>query len=266
VRVTSAGLWLALSLIVLSGCTSTPPEVQDSAPQSPPSDLANLPDPLPKDEPRSRYGNQSPYEVLGKRYHVMPRAKGYRANGTASWYGQKFQGRSTSSGERYDMYKLTAAHRNLPIPSYVRVTNLENRKSAIVRVNDRGPFHHERIIDLSYAAAVKLGFANKGTARVLVEAVGPDDLAVKSLAATLPPPAPTGEHIYLQAGVFSDRSGAERYRDQLSQLVATGVEVHQRGGDRRYRVRIGPIAQMQEANRLQNLIASRYERPLIIME
>jgi rare lipoprotein A len=255
-----------VSVIVLSGCATTPPEPTDSAPRSPPTDLAHLPDPEPKNEPKSRYGNQSPYEVLGKRYHVLPRAAGYRASGTASWYGQKFHGRSTSSGEPYDMYKLTAAHRNLPIPSYVRVTNLENQRTTIVRVNDRGPFHGGRIIDLSYAAAVKLGFASQGTARVMVEAIGPGDIAVRQIAATMSSPAPAGENIYLQAGAFSDRRGAERYRDQLAQLVATDVKVHRRGGDPLYRVRIGPIAQMQEANRLLNLIASRYERPQIVME
>jgi rare lipoprotein A len=252
----------------LAGCTTTepvaPPPQRDGAPPAPGVDLANLPDPLPKEEPRSRYGNQSPYEVLGKRYQVMPRAKGYRANGTASWYGTKFHGRSTSSGERYDMYKLTAAHRNLPIPCYVRVTNLDNHRSAIVRVNDRGPFHSERIIDLSYAAAVKLGFANRGTARVRIEAVGPEDVAVKALAEAAPKAA--GENIYLQAGAFSDRRGAERFRAQLARLVGADVHVHQASGGPRYRVRVGPLSHMEEANRLQALIARRFERPMIVME
>jgi rare lipoprotein A len=258
---------LTLAVAVLAGCGTVPPEPQDSAPQtSPPVDLAKIPDPEPTKEPRSRYGNQSPYEVLGKRYHVLPRADGYHAKGTASWYGTKFQGRSTSSGEPYDMYKLTAAHRNLPIPSYVRVTNLENQKTAIVRVNDRGPFHGGRIIDVSYAAAVKLGFASRGTANVFVEAVGPKDATVRSMASAVPSPAPVGEHIYLQAGAFTDRRGAERYRDQLARLIAADVHVHHNDSDRFYRVRVGPLPHMQEASRLQTLIATRYERPLIVME
>src|SRR5262249_32689194 len=136
--------------------------------------------------------NKTPYSVLGKTYYVMPDAASYREYGKASWYGTKFQGQPTSSGEPYDMYKLTAAHRNLPIPSYVRVTNLDNHKSAIVRVNDRGPFHSERLIDLSYAGAVKLGFADVGTARVMVEVVdGSDQLAdAKGAAPAMPEVAP----------------------------------------------------------------------------
>ena len=261
--------FLALLVLTVAGCTTSKPVApsheRDGAPVGPPADLASLPDPLPKDEPRSRYGNQSPYEVFGKRYHVMPGAKGYRASGVASWYGTKFQGRSTSSGERYDMYKLTAAHRHLPLPCYVRVTNLDNRKSAIVRVNDRGPFHGERIIDLSYAAAVKLGFANRGTARVLVESVGPEPVAAANAMPSIAP-GPVGEHIYLQAGAFSNRRGAERLRDQLLQLVGSGVHVHQVAGGPRYRVRVGPLPHMDEASRLQGVIARRFERPLIVME
>ena len=148
--------------IWVGACVSTP-EPKDSGPRSPPPDLSRIPDPVPHIEPRSAYGNKTPYSVLGKTYYVLPDALSYKEYGKASWYGTKFQGRPTSSGEPYDMYKLTAAHRSLPIPSYVRVTNLDNHKSAIVRVNDRGPFHAERLIDLSYAGAVKLGFAASAT-------------------------------------------------------------------------------------------------------
>ncbi len=130
-----------------------------------------LPDLIPKWEPRSTNGNKSPYEVWGEKYWVMKSAKGYRAEGLASWYGLKFHGHTTSNGEKYDMYAFSAASRTLPLPTYVKVTNLENGRTVIVRVNDRGPFHGNRLIDLSYAAAVRLGYQKKGIAHVLIQAI-----------------------------------------------------------------------------------------------
>ncbi len=150
------------------------PGVADSAPEHP-EDVSALPEPVPKDEPRSRYGNRSPYTVLGQTYSVLPSAKGYVERGIASWYGSKFHGRATSNFEPYDMYQFSGAHRTLPLPSYVRVTNLDNGRSVIVRINDRGPFHQGRLIDLSYAAAVRLGVNLTGTAPVEVRAIDPDD-------------------------------------------------------------------------------------------
>ena len=144
------------------------PHIQDSAPDDPLHDVDQIPEPDVVDEPRSRYGNRSPYKVLGKSYSVRDSAEGYVEQGQASYYGNKFHGRRTSNLEVYDMYALTAAHKTLPLPSFARVTNLENGKSVVVRVNDRGPFHAGRVIDLSYAAAVKLGYRSKGTARVEV--------------------------------------------------------------------------------------------------
>ncbi len=137
------------------------------------ADLAGIPDAVPTEEPLSPYGNPPEYEVSGRTYHVMTTSEGYEAEGLASWYGSKFQGRRTSSGEPYDMYGMTAAHRTLPLPTYVEVTNLDNDRSVIVRVNDRGPFHDGRIIDLSYVAARKLGIVGVGTARVRVRALEP---------------------------------------------------------------------------------------------
>ena len=155
-------------------------------------DVSRLPEPVPRDEPRSRYGNRSPYTVLGKSYRVMDSARGYRERGVASWYGTKFNGRATSSGELYDICQFTAAHKTLPLPSYVRVTNLDNARSLIVRVNDRGPFHAGRVMDLSYAAAVRLGVDRTGTARVELEAVGPGDSGASNAASLSPPvPAPS---------------------------------------------------------------------------
>ena len=142
----------------------------DAYPEDPP-DVATVPDAVPRREARSRGGNASSYEVWGKRYEVMADASGYSRRGRASWYGEKFHGYATSNGEIYDMYKMSAAHRSLPLPSFVRVTSLDNGRSAIVRVNDRGPFHSEREIDLSYAAAARLGILEQGTGRVKVEAI-----------------------------------------------------------------------------------------------
>ncbi len=135
-------------------------------------DFDKIPNATPRREPRSRYGN-NPYKVFGKRYIPMKSARGFKQKGVASWYGAKFHGRRTSSGEIYDMFKMTAAHPTLPLPTYVRVTNLDTKKQIVVKVNDRGPFLHGRIIDLSYAAAYKLGIARKGTGRVHIKAITP---------------------------------------------------------------------------------------------
>ncbi len=283
--------WLSPLLLTVACSTSTPPSTQserDSGPVGPTPDLSRLPDPVPRVEPPSKYGNKSPYEVFGKTYYVLPNPENYKEYGKASWYGTKFHGRRTSNGEMYDMYKLTAAHRSLPIPSYVRVTNLDNQRTAIVRVNDRGPFHGERLIDLSYAAAVKLGFADHGTTRVMVELVdGTDQVtniaraaepnaapaasrAPKSEALASVPPepgVPDPGRIFLQAGAFKDAAGAERLRSDLSEIVGTGVYVQRLPDDRYYRVRIGPVAQMSEATRLQALIVSAsHPKPLIVRE
>lgn len=158
------------------------PGVADTVPDDIP-DVDAIPEPEVRDEPRAATGNRD-YVVLGKRYHVLDDHEGYTEEGTASYYGKKFHGRRTSAGEVYDMYAFTAAHKTLPLPSYARVTNLDNGKSVIVRVNDRGPFHKHRLIDLSYAAAVKLGYRSKGTARVRVEALQADEDDAPMIAAT----------------------------------------------------------------------------------
>jgi rare lipoprotein A len=172
------------------------PGVADSAPTGGIPDVDEIPEPEVRDEPHSRYGNRSPYTVLGKTYRVLDSAEGYDEVGTASFYGNKFHGRRTSNLEVYDMYAFTAAHKTLPLPSFARVTNLANGRSVVVRVNDRGPFHDGRIIDLSYAAAVKLGVDRMGTARVEVQGLMPGEDAhvgydaVASAATTTTAPAP----------------------------------------------------------------------------
>ncbi len=196
---------------------------------------------MPRDEIITRAGNTSPYTVLGKTYTVMDRGDQYIEQGTASWYGTKFHGRPTANGEPYSLYGMTAAHRRLPIPTYVKVTNLENGRTAIVRVNDRGPFHSERIIDLSYAAAVKLGYATQGTARVEIEAIdtrnsppGADQDAAK---------------YYLQVGAFSDQSRADSLAGKLQTQLELPVAVDNTQDDF-HRVWVGPIADLGTVRRV----------------
>ena len=156
-------------ILLLSGCGSSPKKVEPVA-----RDDA-MPDAVPRVEPKAKYGNMESYVVYGRTYHTMDSSRGHVERGMASWYGPKFHGRKTSSGERYDMYQMTAAHKTLPLPTYARVTNLENGRSAVVKINDRGPFVDDRIIDLSFAAAKKLGVVQKGTARVEVASIDPRD-------------------------------------------------------------------------------------------
>ena len=217
-----------------------------SPPGAPPAFIYTMPEPVPKVEPRALYGNRSPYTVLGRTYRVLPTAQGYDERGIASYYGDKFHGYKTSDLEDYDMYKFTAASKVLPLPSYARVTNLANGRSVIVRVNDRGPFHENRIIDLSYAAAVRIGIWPKGTG--LVEVQGIDPSAPAALQREPPPPAPVtrpggSPGIYLQVGAFSDPSNAERVAARLRQanFAPVLIEQVQIDGHTIHRVRVGPL-------------------------
>ena len=217
--------------------------------------IEQLPLPVPKVEPRSRYGNKSPYTVLGRTYTVLPSAQGYHERGIASWYGTKFHGHLTSSFEPYDMYSFTAAHKSLPLPTYARVTNLDNGKSVVVRVNDRGPFHENRLIDLSYAAAVRLGIWQKGTGLVDVEVIEPADAA----GAASPPPAvevASRARLYLQVGAFADAGNAERLAAQLRAMQTGEVRVvtAEVNGRTLRRVRIGPLDSVDIADRLADRI------------
>lgn len=254
-RAATIARWLPALLLclVLAGCAAPPvrvPEPVDGAPEHAPADLASLPDPVPRKEPRSARGNPPSYTVLGRTYRVMGSADGYLATGIASWYGRKFHGRPTSSGEAFDMFQLTAAHRNLPLPTYVKVTNLHNGRTAIVRVNDRGPFHGDRLIDVSYAAAVKLGFDKQGTARVRVEAADTEDPAIRYV---------------VQAGAFRDLGAADTLRDALRVLTGHPTHVVRMSTDELFRVRVGPVAGRAEAARLQELIStSQYGQPIIL--
>jgi len=222
------------------------------------------PDATVTQEPRSRYGNPDSYEVFGQRYYTLKSSVGFRERGVASWYGKKFHGRRTSSGETYDMYQMTAAHKSLPLPTYVKVTNLENGRTATLKVNDRGPFHDNRVIDLSYAAAVKLGVAEKGTALVEVEAVSARSIPARpQMVATAPAvtapatppataPAATARNLFLQVGAFSERPNAERLSAEIGKVVPNSVHVRisNDSGQPVYRVQVGPIATVDSADQL----------------
>jgi len=217
----------------------------DSAPKSK-IDVTTIPNAVPKSESKSRYGNPSSYVVFGKRYYVMDSSKGYAEKGIASWYGTKFHGRRTSSGETYDMYAMTAAHKTLPLPTYVRVTNLNNKKFVILKVNDRGPFHENRIIDLSYTAAIKLDIIKKGTGLVEVRAIDPIRLTENNLVNEEKNETSSNQDIsfYIQVGTFGELENAEILKQKLSSLGDDLIKISNIviSGGTLYRVRIGPIA------------------------
>lgn len=223
---------------------------QDGGPAAPEVDIASLREPVPQTEPRARYGNHSPYSVRGRSYRVLDNADGFVERGQASWYGAKFHGYMTSSMEPYDMYAFSAAHKNLPLPSYVQVTNVANGKSVVVRVNDRGPFHDGRVIDLSYAAAVRIGVWPAGVADVEVRAMG------ASGAAREPSPVVVVEtpstQLFLQLGAFGERANAQRLVDDVGRAGIRGAHLQTVRVDGRQlqRVRIGPLVSQQDAEAL----------------
>lgn len=243
-------LCLVLLVTMVTSCSVF--EVQDSGP-SRPVDVSQIPDAVPRVEPRSPYGNPASYEQDGITYYVLSSAENYKARGLASWYGTKFHGERTSSGEKYDMYAMSAAHKTLPLPTYVRVTNLRNGKQVVVKVNDRGPFKEGRIIDLSYAAAVKLGFHNDGTTEVEVEAIVPEG----THRVTAPVAVPEGtQRMFVQIGAFSDSDKATKLVQAIQSKVpwpvsATPIKVRSKT---LHRVRVGPITTLDEANRLVDVL------------
>lgn len=217
-------------------------------------DLSHVPDAVPRYETRTRAGNKNPYTVLGKTYHLIKDESAYRERGLASWYGKKFNGHNTSNGERYDMYAMTGAHKTLPIPSYVRVTNLDNGKSVVVRINDRGPFHQGRIIDLSYAAAQRIGILQAGTGRVEVEIALPGDAAPipRRADGTTPkhiePALPAGT--YLQLGAFGQQESAQQFAASVGTKLTYPVTIHSATQPKQvHRVRVGPF---KDAKSLQD--------------
>jgi rare lipoprotein A len=272
----SARTLAAAAALVLAACASTPkPEVpstpsaptrpggyyKDDGPgENPPSNLDTIPDAIPRVESLNRFSNR-PYSVFGVDYVPATSLRPYKERGIASWYGRKFHNQKTSTGEIYDMYAMTAAHPTLPLPSYARVTNLANGKSVVVRVNDRGPFHPGRIVDLSYAAAWRIGIAQKGSGEVEVESIMPAGAPAVAVAAPLPPvgtassaaPTPvaqeTGGYV-VQLGAFANNANAQAFVGRVSnQIAGLSVEAKVHEAEGLFRVVVGPYPTRDEARR-----------------
>lgn len=223
-------------------------------------DLSHIPDAVPKKETRTIAGNKNPYTILGKTYHLIKDESSYKERGYASWYGQKFNGYKTSNGEIYDMYAMTAAHKTLPIPSYVRVTNVTNGKTVVVRVNDRGPFHEGRVIDLSYAAAQRIGIHKHGTGLVDVEIVLPDDKPAiprrADAAVVNPPETKLPENTYLQLAAFSKLDAAKEYSAKIAAQLAMIPVIHSDLAPKEiHRVRLGPFKTTQALQTARDQLA-----------
>jgi len=266
----------ALLLSLVLGACATGPERRTTVRHSPPvrvvvtpgadgppkaseipPNLMDIPEPVPRAEPKSAYGNPKSYEALGQTYNTLESARGFRETGLASWYGRKFQGRKTSSGEPFDMFKLTAAHKTLPLPTYARVTNVTNGQSIVVRINDRGPFHSTRIIDLSYAAAAKLGLLG-GPAMVELEALTPgEQLPPPPPKLQLPPPLPSQPN-YLQVAAYSDPINAVSLKSEINKLAIVEVEIRTGtfNGDPIHRVLVGPFTDMAALVAARNRLLS----------
>jgi len=260
-KILARGYRLLTGALLIHGCTKAPRvidemDVKDGAGE--PVDTRLITNAVPKIEPVIRAGNSNPYTVLGETYHLLPTAEGYKRVGTASWYGSKFHGRKTANGEVYDMYSMTAAHRTLPIPAYARITNLSNQRVIVVTINDPSPLHASRIIDLSYVAALKLGFADHGTAEVEIEVITPtsrrtevpmpnvspivaDRLAIPEVRAAEERSIdhlPSGG-VFLQIGAFAQRPSADRLRQAISAMTSLPIEIVQHR--ELFKVKIGPI-------------------------
>ncbi|WP_281556671.1 septal ring lytic transglycosylase RlpA family protein [Thalassomonas sp. RHCl1] len=257
-------------------------QANDSTPARLPS-AGELHDAVPRAEPHSRGGNKN-YTVRGKHYQVLKSAEDFTQTGIASWYGKKFHGHLTSNGEIYDMYAMSAAHKNLPLPTYAKVTNLSNNKSVIVRVNDRGPFHESRIIDLSYSAAYKLDMLKTGTAKVRITAItdfgqkpgqkpGQKQApAVITQVASSPEPAfpsaksPAKDRYYIQILATRDQKQAQATATALASLYQQKVSLGEKNGI--FRVQMGPLEQGESLNSLlttlqQNGYSGAYRRKLL---
>lgn len=245
-----------LSVLFLSGCLSTGGRYamrNDAAPHRLPSNITTQ-DAEPIYEDYNQVNSRS-YEVFGKRYHPLKTGKGYETKGQASWYGQKFHGHLTANGEVYNMYEMSAAHKTLPIPSYVKVTNLENEKTVIVRVNDRGPFHDHRVIDLSYAAARKLDMLKTGTAPVKLQVIHVSSQGDVTVGKERPKPLPTIEApqekaLFIQVAALQDQGKVDALAKGLTMLYQ--VPTHTPEDDGIFRLRLGPLNNEQEADKLLN--------------
>jgi rare lipoprotein A len=269
-----------LAAVLALGACTTPPKTlpgppapdpslfgkyysDDGPPLTVPDNLAQVPDAQPRDEPFHKWANR-PYTVFGQTYVPVVNKDRTKERGMASWYGRKFHGQKTASGETYDMFAMTAAHKTLPIPSYAKVTNVKNGLSVVVRVNDRGPFHAGRVIDLSYAAAVRIGIAAAGSGLVEVERVYAKDGEAPTLAATTPPTQAVVETpvvarepagLWLQLGAFASADTAESFREHAAReldWMKEPIVVQQREG--LHRVRLGPYRTREEAQAIADKV------------
>jgi rare lipoprotein A len=258
------GLLAGCILLLCAGCTllsgRAPGGSQSRPAPAPypaiplPADIAAIPDAVPRIEARGRNGNPPFYDVLGRRYALLPTPEGYVERGVASWYGPGFHGVSTALGEPYDMYAMTAAHKTLPIPCYARVTNLANGRSVVVRINDRGPFVANRLIDLSYTAAAKLDMLRGGTAMVEVRVITPGEPQSDALTRATETPPPT---LYIQAGAFAVPANAEGLQRRLQQAGLSNVFVlPPLPAKHLYRVRVGPVSSVADFDALAARVAT----------
>jgi rare lipoprotein A len=259
-------------ILLLAGCATTPVKqpIKDG-PLNYEVDVSNIPDASPKAEPRSRYGNPANYQVNGRSYRTLSSSKNYQERGIASWYGTKFHGQYTSSREPYNMLAMTAAHRTLPLPTYVKVTNLQNGNQVVVKVNDRGPFEANRLIDLSYAAAKKLGITQRGTGLVEVVAIDPIKPETAGQYATEEVSQTKLGHptLYMQIGSFSQQNNAEQLANRVRLLTTKAVRIKtsQHAKKPFYQVQIGPLTDVTESDVLhQKLRSEKLATPMTIIE
>jgi len=246
-----------VSVCIIAFGLSSCGQIKDSAPANYSKHWQDIPDAVPQPVEKSRYGNPDSYEVMGKTYRVMESSAGFQQSGIASWYGSKFHGRRTSSGEEYDMFAMTAAHKTLPIPAYVEVHNLDNDRKAVVRVNDRGPFHEGRIIDLSYAAATKLGVAQRGTAKVNIRVLQTEEELNRNRSdAIVDSPVNVNDKLYVQVAAFSTEENALQHLGRLQGEGFRDVRLHIESskGKALYRVRIGPLPSEHVAKKVVALL------------
>ena len=270
-------LAIVVFILKIAGCTIVYDE-KDGAPLNP-IDLSQVKEPIPKYEPKSKYGNPESYKVLGKRYYTMDGSSGFKQSGLASWYGTKFHGKKTSSGEPYDMYAMTGAHKTLPLPTYAKVTNKANGKSVIIKINDRGPFHTDRILDLSYAAAHKIGLVGTGTASIELAAIDPNAKKKEPVPHDLKHNLKhnpkhnikaDGVLITMQLGSFMDRKKALQLTTKASELFDHPIRlqnVKSKTSDKSiYRVNLGPFPAANSDEVISKLAAINITNPIILKD
>lgn len=250
IRPAHGAIRAGLAGLVLTGmqaCTTDTSHID--GPPAETIDITNISDAVPKDEPKSRYGNPESYVVNGKKYYVRSSSKGFFQIGIASWYGRKFHGRRTSSGESFNMYTMSAAHKTLPLPTYVEVVNVNNGKRVVVRVNDRGPFHENRVIDLSYTAALKLDIVREGTALVEIRAIDPE-YPQHDITPVKPVVNDKSNVFFIQVGSFNSYDNAVNLKKRLAGLADSLIQISEASIENKklYRVRFGPITDINTAD------------------